>query len=81
MIPFLESTRLRVDILFMYTLLLNSIDCDELIAKLNFYVPSRISRKVIEFFYVKPYNTEFALQSSINKILSLCNENRDWLEL
>jgi hypothetical protein len=64
----LENRRFNNDIIFLYKLLNNLIDCPELLAKIPFYIPKHTLRYT-NTFYIQSQKQNYSHYAPLNRIL------------
>jgi hypothetical protein len=70
----LYKRREMLELLFLFKLLHNKIDCSELLLKINFRVPSRLPRKPVTPLYPPLRRTVLGSQSPICRMSKLYNQ-------
>lgn len=73
----LEKRRNLQSMMFAFDLIIGFIDCPELLEKILFYVPSRLSLRHRNLFYITLHHKNYALNSPLIRSLSLLNTLND----
>lgn len=73
-IPTLESSRIRIDVIFAIKLFNKYIDCEALLKEFNFFIPRRNLRNNRNYFYVKYVISKLNIQSPTVRLSLICNQ-------
>lgn len=70
----LETRRDALDLLFLYKIFNNLIDCTQIVSKFNFNIPHKYPRKPIKLFYPPRRKTVLGTNSPVPRLCRLFNK-------
>ena len=78
--PNLNSIRKYNDLMFMYKLFNNLIDCPDILQKVSLRIPGRRLRNVVDMFILNKAHLNYENKSIVARLSILSNQNQHWID-